>query len=164
MRWVKLFTTEWIDGSIRTDLTPAERGVWADLIVLAGLSRREGHIERSEGIPFSVQEIATRCVVDVELLQSTIDKCVAEGRITISKNQTISITNWEKYQFVPDGKARLAETAEERKLRELRQLSRLQREYPNMAVTEETETIVDEQGEIKGKRKTQKRVVSDETA
>ena len=161
MKWVKLYTSEWIDGSIRIDLNPAERSMWADLLVLAGLSRREGYIERSQGIPFTFQDIANRCVVDVELVKSTVAKCQKEGRIIVDEAGTIVITNWDKYQFVPDGKQRMAETAEERKLRELRMLSRLQRQYPDMAVTEHTESIVKD-GEVVGQKKTLNQVVSNE--
>ena len=161
MKWVKLYTSEWIDGSIRIDLTPAERSMWADLLVLAGLSRREGYIERSQGIPFTVQDIASRCVVDISLVNSTIEKCKKEGRITIDEANTIIITNWEKYQFVPDGKSHMAETKEERKLRELRTLLRLQRNYPEMAITERTEVIT-EKGEVVSEKKVLTQVVSNE--
>ena len=31
--WVKFLVDECLDGSIREELTPAERGVWYDLII-----------------------------------------------------------------------------------------------------------------------------------
>lgn len=104
-RWVKLYTVEWIDGSIRTDLTPAERSVWSDLLAMAGMSRREGHIERSQGIPFTDEALASRFVVPVDLLQSCIQKSQAEGRLTVNGDGTMYITNWLRYQTVPEGKS-----------------------------------------------------------
>lgn len=101
-RWLKLYTVEWIEGSIRIDLTPAQRSVWADLLAMAALSRREGYIERSEGIPYTAQDLAARFVVDVTLVNSTIESCLKEGRITMDGNGTYQITNWGKYQAVPD--------------------------------------------------------------
>lgn len=104
MKWVKLHTLEWLEGSIRVDLTPPERSIWADLLAMAGLCRREGHIERSQGIPYSVDDLAARFTVPVELVQSTLNKCVAEGRMQRNGDGTFTITNWPKYQALPDGK------------------------------------------------------------
>lgn len=132
-RWIKLYTIEWIEGTIRCDLAPAERGIWADLLVMAGISRREGYIERSQGVPYRVEELANRFVVPIELLQSTLDKCQLEGRITINSDNTIQITNWDKYQAVPEGKQKHMENAPERELRERRNLRIYAERYPDEA-------------------------------
>lgn len=132
-RWIKIYTMEWMEGSIRTDLTPAERSVWADLLVMAGVSRREGFIERSEGIPYTLEQLADRFIIPVELLRSTIEKCKAEGRIQQDGDNTMQITNWDKYQFVASGKKKELESPLERQLREARQTSKLVKRYPSAA-------------------------------
>lgn len=103
-QWVKLHCSPWIDGSIRRDLEPAERSVWADLLAMSGLSRREGYIERSPGIPFTYKELCDRLLISQDLLNSTIEKCIKEGRIRIDEYNTIVITHYEQYQAVPEGK------------------------------------------------------------
>ena len=69
MRWTKMYNSEWIDGSIRIDLTPAERSVWSDFLALAGLSRRGGYIERSQGIPDTINELSNRLIVGADIIQ-----------------------------------------------------------------------------------------------
>lgn len=112
LRWTKLYNSEWIEGSIRIDLTPAERSIWADFLALAGLSRREGYIERSQGIPYTIKELAHKLALTgtedetinegMELLKSTISKCEREGRIELDECGTIRIVNWDKYQSTPE--------------------------------------------------------------
>lgn len=97
-RYIRLYTNEWLDGSIRSDLTPAERSVWGDLMTMAGISRREGYIERSKGIAYSHVALASRFVIPLKLLDSCIAKCLNEGRLTALKDGTYYITNWGKYQ------------------------------------------------------------------
>jgi len=105
-KWIRVFASEWIDGSVRSDLLPAERSVFIDLVALAGLSRddREGYVERSQGIPYTIEQLATRFVIPLKLLQSTLFKCQKEGRIQVLEDGVIKITNWSKYQFPPGGK------------------------------------------------------------
>lgn len=147
--WVKLYTNEWLHGSIRVDLTPAERSVWADLLALAGLSRREGYLEYSEGLPYSEDDLVRLLNVSSDLVKSTIEKCTTEGRLSYDGDNTLTIVNWTKYQFVPTGKERMVETEQERTLREQRELSRLSRKYPDLAVSRETFTTIDkETGEV----------------
>jgi|GEM_PF-6544238 len=153
MKWVKLYTLEWLEGSIRVDLTPAERSVWADLLAMAGISRNEGRIERSKGIPYTTEELATRFSITPDLLSSTISKCAKEGRIHINGDNTITITNWEKYQFTPPGKEKpLPETPTERALRERRALRRLQRIYPDEATQVLKTTVDSKSGEVISER------------
>ena len=148
-RWIKIYTTEWLNGSIRVDLSPAERSVWTDLLALAGLSRREGYLERSQGIPLTIAEIADHIALhDEVLIKRTIEKCSNEGRISQDETGTYYITNWSRYQSQPEGKGKIGETSEERELRKRRELLRLQREYPDMAVSEKTIEVVDEEGKV----------------
>lgn len=149
MKWLKLYTLEWLEGSIRVDLTAAERSVWADLLAMAGMCRNEGHIERSQGIPYTREELATRFAVSLELVNSTIDKCVKEGRIELNGDGTLTIVNWSKYQSIPAGKEKPApETARERELRERRNLRRLQTTYPDEATQTAKVVVNSKTGEV----------------
>lgn len=102
-RWIKLYCDECLEGSIRVDLDPSERSIWIDLLLLAGKSRREGYIERSKGIPYTLTELVHKLQVSDDQLLSTIRKCIAEGRI-VDIDGTLYISNWSKYQDSKDVK------------------------------------------------------------
>lgn len=104
-QYCNLFGYQWLEGSIRVDLDSAGRGVWADLLALASISRRVGYIERSEGIPYSTQELADKFHAPLELVQKTIDICLKEGRLSKDDYGTLLITNWNTYQNIPLGSA-----------------------------------------------------------
>ena len=90
---------KWIHGSIREDLEPDERSVWADLLALGGLTRegRRGYIERSEGMPYRKNQLVVMLNITEELFDRSIAKCVNEGRLTIFADGTMLITNWNNY-------------------------------------------------------------------
>jgi hypothetical protein len=92
----------WINGSIRQDLQPDERSVWADFLALAGLSRegRRGYIERSQGIPYPKTVLLTLLNITEELFDRTVSKCVTEGRLQVLPDGTMFIVNWLKYNDV----------------------------------------------------------------
>ena len=95
--WVKLHITGWLHGSIRWQLTPEERGVWADLIALAGECGNDGQICDNDGRPYPLEFIAGQLNISLELLERTIKKCQVEGRIN-NNLDLIAITNWKAYQ------------------------------------------------------------------
>lgn len=99
--WVKLFVTGWLHGSIRWQMTPEERGVWADLICMAGECSHGGIIADNDGRPFPRQYIANHLNIPIELLEQTIQHCQAEGRIDSNQDGdegAIKLTNWKTYQ------------------------------------------------------------------
>jgi len=132
-RWIKVYINEWLEGSIRVDLTSAERGVWVDLLLLGGLSRNEGRIERSKGIPYEDDALVNKFEIDEKLLKSTLEKCFKEGRLQRAKDGALVITNWGKYQAVPDGKEPYLEDPRDRELRERKQTRVLTTKYPDEA-------------------------------
>ncbi|MBA7483024.1 hypothetical protein ES705_28335 [subsurface metagenome] len=95
--WVKMWVNESLEGTIRFDFTPAERGVWYDLILMAGRCRVPGVISANETTPYPHSYIAGVLNVDLGLLETTIDKCKASGRIE-EIEQGLKLTNWEHYQ------------------------------------------------------------------
>lgn len=100
----KIDSYQWIHGSIREDLEPDERSVWADLIALAGLTREErrGYIERSEGVPYRKHQIINLLNITEELYDRALQKCISEGRVVFYDDGTIYLKNWDKYNDVED--------------------------------------------------------------
>jgi len=97
MTWVKFHIAGWLHGSIRWQLDPAERGVWADIIVLAGERLMGGKICDNDGKAFPLDFIASQLHIPLELFERTVDKCKKEGRIEV-KDGVITIINWASYQ------------------------------------------------------------------
>lgn len=95
--WVKLHVTGWLHGSIRWQFTSEERGVWADLIALAGEIGQNGAICDNDGRPLPREFIANQLNIKQILLDRVIAKCRHEGRIADTDN-AIELTNWPRYQ------------------------------------------------------------------
>jgi hypothetical protein len=106
LRWRKSWIDENLEGSIRKDLKPEERSVWSDLLDLCGKSRRWGYVERSEGMPYSVNELADKFVTPIKIIKSSINKCLIEGRLKweyptedpLVGSGALVISHWERYQ------------------------------------------------------------------
>ena len=103
MRYLKIFGYEWLEGSIRRDLDSAGRGMWADILALASMSRRIVYLERSKGIPYTEKELADKFGVDLKDLQGVIATCILEGRLASEVDGTLYIANWDRYQDYPLG-------------------------------------------------------------
>lgn len=97
MTWVKLHITGWLHGSIRWQLEPDERGVWADLIALAGECLSGGKICDNDERPYPRGFIANQLNIPQELLGRTIAKCRRDGRLE-DRDDMIVLTNWQVYQ------------------------------------------------------------------
>ena len=95
--WVKFWVTGWLHGSIRWQLDPSERGVWADLICLAGECGQDGKICDNDGRPYPRDFIANQLNIPQILLDRTIAKCRHEGRLD-DRDDVIIVTNWKNYQ------------------------------------------------------------------
>lgn len=95
--WVKFFVTGWLHGSIRWQLEPDERGVWADLIVLAGECNKDGKICDNDFKAYPRKFLANQLNVTEQLLGQTIVKCIADNRLE-DKEGVLIITNWNTYQ------------------------------------------------------------------
>lgn len=105
MEWIKLYTRKWIWGSGRT-MTPEKRGVWIDLLALAGESKlRDGTLRHDINQPMKKEWIASVLMLDMETLNSSLEAFKADinsddgdARIKIWEDGTIQIVNWDKYQ------------------------------------------------------------------
>lgn len=96
-RWIKLYPVECIDGSIRYQLTSDQRGVWYDLLNFAAICSNDGVIADRSGRPYPHSFIANRLNISDELLESALEKCKDEDRLT-EDDTGIHITNWSTYQ------------------------------------------------------------------
>lgn len=97
--WVKLWIKEALIGTIREDLTPAERGTWYDFLLLAGNSRIPGVICANETTAMPTKRIAAILNIEESLVISCIEKFKASGRIAVDENGLIHIAKWGKYQY-----------------------------------------------------------------
>lgn len=108
--WIKLWTFEFLEGSVRWELTPAERSVFIDFIAWAGKSRYPGIIcakKQEDGSYFGypLDYIASILVCDISLIKEAIEKCKKHNKIAVEVMNlngmdyyTIRIVNWNKYQ------------------------------------------------------------------
>jgi len=152
MEWIKLYTGKWLYGSGRT--MPAEkRGVWMDLLALAAETKfRDGTLRFDVGQPMPRDYIASilrldRVVLDDSLtvFQTDINADDGKPRITVWDDGTIELTNFARYQAVPEDKKRLLDS------RDIELVQRLQarksaRQYPDEAanvVQEELDKTVE---------------------
>lgn len=95
--WIKLYPIDCLEGSIRYQLEADERGVWYDLLKFSAICVNPGTISDKDNRPYPHSFVANRLNIAIELLERTLTKCEAEGRI--SENATgIHITNWKSYQ------------------------------------------------------------------
>ncbi len=116
-RWIKLYPVECLDGSIRYQLEPDERGVWYDLLCFASISSTAGLISDRDGRAFPHSFIANRLNITLELFEETLKKCIDEGRVTDSETG-IQITNGKYYQSEYDRQKRYQQTYRQKKAKE----------------------------------------------
>lgn len=150
--WVKIWTKGILKGSVVAQLSTHEQLIWVKLLCMAGESPVRGVLCRAKDIPYSIPEIAHYITEPVDVVQSTIDKCMADSndparhngncgnRMSLT-NGFYSITNWSDYQSNTTSK-KLRETPQERALREQRLALRYIREHPEDAAFKVTEKIV----------------------
>ena len=99
MHWLKLWTRGWLEGSVRFDLTPAQRSVFIDLLAMARESRNPPWIQMNENQGYPHSWIAQKLNVPLDLLEETLELCKKQGRIY--ENETgIKIMKFEVYQGI----------------------------------------------------------------
>lgn len=95
--WIKIWTEEWLDGSIREQLSAIERSIWIDILVMAGRSRNQGIIQSNPNLAYSHEYLANRFRVKVEELEEALKHFMIQERVKETK-KGIEIINWDKYQ------------------------------------------------------------------
>lgn len=97
MHWLKLWTRGWLEGSIRFDLTPAQRSVFLDLCALARESRNPPMVQANETTAYPHSWLASKLNIPLELLEETLRICIEQKRI--SENTTgIKVLKFQYYQ------------------------------------------------------------------
>lgn len=101
--WVKIFTDNWFEGTIRRE-SPLVRAVFVDLLALAGKMGDEGKI-RLPGTTIGYTDLQLAAILNIgvpEWVQSkerlSNHPDAKENRISITNENVIEIINWSKYQ------------------------------------------------------------------
>lgn len=98
MPWVKIHCDGILHGSINFQMTLAEQMVWVKLFVYSAVSGGSpGFISDNDNRPLPHWYIANELHAPVEVLESTLTKCIDEGRIK-ENSHGIEIVNWKIYQ------------------------------------------------------------------
>lgn len=97
--WIKIHCDKWFDGTIRQE-TPTLRGVWVDLMALAGSGRYgdTGEIKLADGVGLTDAQIAKILNIDAGTWADSKTRLLVTDRISSDAENVISITNWCKYQ------------------------------------------------------------------
>lgn len=97
--WIKLWIKESLLGSIRDDLTPEERSVWFDFLLLGGNCKTPGVISANETTALPTKRIAGILNIPEALVNRCIKKFEQSGRIKTEISGVIHIVNWARYQY-----------------------------------------------------------------
>lgn len=103
--WFPWWPDKWIFGSIRIECTPAERGIWVDLLSLA--SKDDGYIQANAETPYPLAQLAGMLIIPEKELEAAINKFIKMGKLTKTKTGTLYVKEWEKYQFSERHKRRM---------------------------------------------------------
>ena len=97
MPFLKLYSREWLNGSLRVENDAAERGVWADFLALANESRNRGMIQANEDTPYPHAYLAATLNISVELLEQCLLRFTEQGRI-VENEHGILLTSFSYWQ------------------------------------------------------------------
>jgi len=97
MPFLKLYSREWLHGSLRVQNDAAERGVWADFLALANESRNRGVIQANDETPYPHSYLASVLNIPPELLERCIQKFTDQKRIAENQHG-ILIINFAYWQ------------------------------------------------------------------
>jgi len=97
--WIKIYCDKWLNGTIR-DETPELRGIWIDLLVLAGSGKYgdEGEIKITDHVGFLDQQLADLLQISLQKWVACKKKLVQTDRVCIENRNIVAIKNWSKYQ------------------------------------------------------------------
>ena len=142
MKW-RSEPNNWIRNKIRFALTYQERDIYMCLKDWCG-QNDTAYIERSEGIPYSLDDLSSIIGEPADAIQKTLDKLVSFNVIEY-RNGTIHLLGWAELQYIkPNSKGGYKnETPAQKELREQLQLERLTQKYPQSIDKQVTERIVE---------------------
>ena len=97
MPFLKLYSREWLQGSLRVQNDAAERGVFADFLAMANESRNRGVIQANNETPYPYPYLAAVLNIPLELLEHCIFKFTEQDRIA-ENDQGIEVLNFGYWQ------------------------------------------------------------------
>ncbi len=103
--WFPWWPDKWIFGSVRIECSPAERGIWVDLLSFA--SKDDGYIRANEETPYLLKQLAGILLIEEKELEDAIEKFIKLGKLKRTKEGTLYIIKWNKYQFSKRHKRRV---------------------------------------------------------
>lgn len=97
--WVKLYCDPWLSGSLRKE-APEIRGIWADLLALAGSGKYgdTGQISLQNNVGLSDSQFEKLLNITRYQWQKAKKRLILTERITINQAGVVTIINWKKYQ------------------------------------------------------------------
>ena len=97
--WFKIYADKWLTGTIR-DETPATRGIFVDLLALAGGGEfgDTGVISLKNGVGFNDLQLQKILKVSKSEWRNAKKRLISSERIAINPDNIITILNWKKYQ------------------------------------------------------------------
>ena len=97
--WIKIYVNQWLEGTI-SDETITIRGVWVSLLVLAGNSNygENGQVKALNDVGFNDSQLASMLKINQRVWLHSKKRLVFTNRITVEKNNILTIINWQKYQ------------------------------------------------------------------
>ncbi len=110
--WLPLWRRKWLMGSTRWELDPAERGVFVDFLCIAGDD--DGFIRANPETPYPLPYLAGMLQVPLDVLERTVEKCLAVGKLQRDERGCLYICSWEQYQLTGRHKRRLLSETEKK--------------------------------------------------
>jgi hypothetical protein len=126
-KWIKVWITEWRDGTLRWQATDFQRAFWIDLLTLAGRSRYPGIVcagkDASKVVGYPASFLAQNSQITAGNIEETLDLFKLREMLTYTKSKSvngetlyaITITNWKKYQSDYDSNKKYQQSYRERK-------------------------------------------------
>jgi len=97
--WIKIYCDKWLNGTIRKE-SPELRGIWVDLLVLAGSGKYgdSGEIKITDHVGFLDEQLADLLKISRQKWATIKKKLMQTDRVIIKNRNIIAIKNWSKYQ------------------------------------------------------------------
>jgi len=97
--WVKIYCDNWLTGTLRGE-TPSLRGIWADLLALAGSGKYgdTGEIKLQNDVGLTDLQLQKLLNLSRKVWQKAKKRLILTERIAINSRNIITILNWKKYQ------------------------------------------------------------------
>lgn len=103
--WFPWWPDKWIFGSVRIECSVEERAVWVDLLSLA--SKDDGFIRANEETPYPLSQLSGMLIIPEKTLSDAIEKFIKLGKLIRTKEGTLCVAKWDKYQFSERHKRRV---------------------------------------------------------